>query len=101
MVYTLRTADNMIETHSVALTKQGKMMDTLVSSEKYLNTFQKLIGGLGNKMHELFNYFVASTSIYEFINILRQGVNIVKEFDTALVEMRKVSDESVSTLKSF
>ena len=101
MVYTLRTADNMLETHTVSIDKYGQMMDRLSSSTKYLSPLQQLFSGVANKARELFNYFAASTSIYEVINILRKGVSIIKDFDDALTEMRKVSDESISSLKSF
>jgi hypothetical protein len=66
-----------------------------------LNPLQKLIGGVKGKFGELFNYMVASTSIYEFVNMIKQAVNVVKEFDDALVEMRKVADEPLSVLKNY
>ena len=31
----------------------------------------------------------------------KQGLEVVKEFDTALTEMRKVSDEPINNLKNF
>jgi hypothetical protein len=40
-------------------------------------------------------------SFYRVIGVIKQAVNTVKELDTALTEMRKVSDESVGTLKDF
>lgn len=36
-----------------------------------------------------------------FIQYIRQGVKVVQEYDDALVEMRKVSDESLDSLKNF
>lgn len=42
-----------------------------------------------------------SFGIYDVINVLREGVTVVREFDTALTEMRKVSDETVSSLERF
>ena len=101
MVYTLRTADDMLETHTVSINQYGQMIDTLSQSTKYLSPLEQMISGLGGKFRELLNYFVASTSIYRVVGMLKQGVNVVKEFDTALTEMRKVSDESVASLKNF
>lgn len=40
-------------------------------------------------------------SFYDFINYLREGIAVVKDFDTALTEMRKVSDETVGSLKNY
>lgn len=46
-------------------------------------------------------YLLTYADLYEVINIAKQGVNIVRELDTALTEMRKVSDEPLSVLKDF
>jgi TP901 family phage tail tape measure protein len=40
-------------------------------------------------------------SVYSIINKLGETVETVRELDTALTEMRKVSDETVSSLKAF
>lgn len=37
----------------------------------------------------------------DIIRYIREGVSVVKELDTALTEMRKVSDETVDSLKDF
>ena len=38
---------------------------------------------------------------YEIWAQIKQGINVIRDLDTALTEMRKVSDESVSSLKEF
>lgn len=40
-------------------------------------------------------------SFYDIINLGRQGFQTIRELDTALTEMRKVSDESVESLKRY
>lgn len=37
----------------------------------------------------------------DFVRYIGEGINTVRELDTAMTEMRKVSDESVTSLKSF
>lgn len=39
--------------------------------------------------------------IYDIINVGREGITVIRELDTALTEMRKVSDETVSSLERF
>ena len=39
--------------------------------------------------------------IYDIINAGREGITVIRELDTALTEMRKVSDESLSSLERF
>lgn len=40
-------------------------------------------------------------SLYDVVRYIKSGVSVVQELDTALTEMRKVSDESVESLKNF
>lgn len=40
-------------------------------------------------------------SFYDIINAFKDGFSIVKDLDTALTEMRKVSDESINSLKEY
>lgn len=37
----------------------------------------------------------------DFIRYIREGIDVVTELDTALTEMRKVSDETVTSLKAY
>lgn len=46
-------------------------------------------------------YAASFLSFYEVLNFLKQGISVVRELDSALTEMRKVSDETVSSLKNF
>ena len=101
LTYTLRTADDMIETHTVSINQYGQMIDKLSQSSKYISPLQQAFSGLGAKVKELFTYFTASASIYRVFNTFRQGVSVVKELDTTLTEMRKVSDESLQSLKNY
>lgn len=55
-----------------------------------------------NKIKELATYWTARLfDPYRLIGSFKQIINIVKQYDDALTEMRKVSDESVSSLKEF
>ena len=101
MTYQVIDRNKMLNTYRITVDKTGEAVRELVQSEKHLNTFERLFSSVGKKFGEIFNYFVASTSIHEVINFFRQGVTVVQEFDTALTEMRKVSDETVESLKEF
>ena len=39
--------------------------------------------------------------VYDIINLGKEGFNVVRELNTALTEMRKVSDESLQSLKNY
>lgn len=53
---------------------------------------------IGNRAAQLVSYYLSFTDI---IRYAREGINVVKDLNTALTEMRKVSDESISRLKEF
>jgi len=57
----------------------------------------KLRGSFSN----LSRYLLSFASFYRVIGIFRQGITVVRELDTALTEMRKVSDETLSSLQKY
>lgn len=56
---------------------------------------------LKKRFQSLLQYVMTFMSFYEVIGLVREGVTVIRELDTALTEMKKVSDESVSSLKNF
>lgn len=69
---------------------------------KKVNTFmQSFTQGLKQRFSSLAQYLLTFVSFYRVWGTIKQGVAYIKEFDTALVEMRKVSDETVKSLKNF
>jgi len=62
---------------------------------------QQFASGLKQRMMSLGQYLLTFVSFYDIINMFKQAMSTVTEFDTAFTEMRKVSDESVSSLKRF
>nr|DAG69163.1 MAG TPA: minor tail protein [Caudoviricetes sp.] len=51
--------------------------------------------------HQLATQMAGMFGFYDVINVVKEGIGTIRELDTALTEMRKVSNESVSTLKSY
>lgn len=101
MTYQILDANKMLNTYRLTVSKTGEVTRELVSSEKHLNLFQKTIAGLGNKISELFKYAIANISVYEVFNFVKQGVGIVQEFDAAMTELYKVSNDSSESLNKF
>ena len=67
-------------------------------SEGALKSFFNMLKGKGKA---LMSYLATFASFYRIISIFRQGITYIRELDTALTEMRKVSDETVSSLRKF
>ena len=79
----------------------GKIANGTEKAKKYVTKFGEWADWLVEKWKNVGGYLLSFGSLYEIIDILKRGVDVVREFDTALTEMRKVSDESVASLKEF
>ena len=66
-----------------------------------VSTFSKLIDEFNVKLRNLATYLASFVGFYEIWGAIKQGFTYVKELDSALVEMKKVSDESTASLKEF
>lgn len=51
--------------------------------------------------HQLAAQMAGMFGFYDVINLGKEGLSIVRELNTALTEMRKVSDESLQSLKNY
>ena len=82
-------------------TNQVSLSSSSVATD-FKSGFLGLLSELQAKTKQLFVYWTAQfLNPYQLIGSFKQVINIVKEYDDALTEMRKVSDESVSSLKNF
>lgn len=70
-------------------------------AQKPISNWSKLIDELGVKFRNLATYLASFVGFYEIWGAIRQGVTYVRELDTALTEMRKVSDETITSLREF
>lgn len=83
----------------------SKLNDTLSHSIAPIgqveSTWSKLTTSIGNKVREMAAYFATFGSVYEVINVIRQGINSVREIDSALAELKKVTDETDEAYAQF
>lgn len=59
------------------------------------------VDGLKQRIRSLGQYLLSFASFYRVIGVFRKAFTIVKDLDTAMTEMRKVSEESVETLSRY
>jgi len=63
---------------------------------------KSLLSAVGEKaFYGLAGQIANFVSLYDVINVAKQGIGVVKDLDTALTEMRKVSDETLQSLKNY
>ena len=66
-----------------------------------LSGFPAFMKGLKEKTKAIAQYLFTMTSIYRIIGEVRKGIQYIKEIDLALVELRKVTDETEETYDKF
>lgn len=83
----------------------NRLKDKLTELQSKIESTGKSGDSLATKIKRKFKdvaaYFATYVSIQDAIQIIRQGFETIKEYDVALTEMNKVSDESIQTLKEF
>lgn len=57
--------------------------------------------GLMKRFKSLGQYLLSFASFYKVVDVFKQAIGVVKELDTALVELKKVSDESTQSYSNF
>ena len=80
-----------------AITKTNKASQDAATTSKFDTFGDKL----KKKFGDLGTYLASFASFYEIINVIKQGFNVIKELDTQLTEMQKVSNESLSNLQAY
>ena len=80
---------------------EGQFSETFGSPVKKISSFSKFLDELNAKFRNLATYLLSFVGFYEIWGAIRQGITYVRELDTALTEMRKVSDETTQSLREF
>lgn len=78
---------------SISLVEKG--------TKRVKSAWTSFVDGLKKRFESLAQYLLTFVSFYRVWGTIKQGVTYIKELDSALTEMRKVSDETVKSLKNF
>lgn len=80
-------------------TGQYRMQETVIS--RNLNFLQKIGKTLSDSFGYMASYFSGYMVANKVFSELQNGIQVVRDMDTALTEMRKVSSESVDSLRQL
>lgn len=72
-----------------------------VETKKYQTGFEKFMDSLAGKWQEVARYLMSFGSLYRVWAVLKQGVQYVREVDSALTELKKVTDETEESYERF
>ena len=83
----------------------NKAMGTIAVATKKVqepeSAFKTLADELTTKWRGFFTTLASFTGFTQLWGYFKQGLNTIREFDAALTEMQKVSDETISTLQDY
>lgn len=70
-------------------------------TKESLSETQKFFASLKHSFQNVARYITSFGSVYRIFAIIRQGVTYVKEIDSALTELKKVTDETDASYERF
>jgi len=70
-------------------------------TKKVQSALSSFLDGFKGRVRSLAQYFLATISIYDVWRVIKQGIQHVKEIDSALTELKKVTDETETSYKRF
>lgn len=102
VTYTIKEQDGALTKMKMTYDNiSGSINQVAVSSQKAMSGMQKFGTELTNKFKDVAKYFLSFVSVFEIINIFKQGLGVIKSLDTAMVEVRKVTDETEASYNKF
>lgn len=79
----------------------GTLTKSIGTVNKTKSAWESFTDKVGNKVKEMGAYFATFGSFYEVIAVIRQGITYVREIDSALTELKKVTDETDAAYNKF
>lgn len=102
LTYSFKDQNKNIHTCKLSVEDYGETIrNTNVNSAKHVGLLSKAFNSLKDKLLQIFKYVSAYEIFYKVVNAIRDGVEIVKELDSAMTEMKKVTHDSDEALQSF
>ena len=96
--YTIKTGSHEFKEYELAVRKAG---GAIVSVEGVTKRTETFLDAFKRKFGEILRYFSASSLIYKAFNELRKGIQYIREIDSALTELKKVTNETEETYDKF
>ena len=100
--FTLKNSDGTISNMSASFDKlKTSIGSAAAKADKFESAFSGFIGGVSKEMGKLLRYFTARFGIDELFQAFRTGVQYVRDIDSALTELKKVTSETDATYERF
>ena len=102
VVFAVKNGDGTFTQMTATFTDARNEIVALAGDTKKVQTaFSSFIDGFKGRVKSLSQYFLATISIYDAWRVIKQGVTYVREIDSALTELKKVTDETDESYAKF
>lgn len=102
LAYSVRTGKHEVQEMTAVLNPLTNELRVQKGAVKEAATgWEAFVSGLKGKMSSIVQYLVSITSIQDVFRYMREGVQYVKEIDSALTELKKVTDETDASYARF
>ena len=98
LTYTVKTGANEFTQYTASV--RG-LDGALVSVQGQTKRTETIFEGLRRKTKEILMYFGGSSMIYKALAEVKKGIQYVREIDSALTELKKVTDETEESYERF
>ena len=102
MIFTVRNSDGTFARVTAAINNTRTAIDAVTGEAKEAaGTLGKFWNELKGKFGSILSYTMASVSIHDFVRIIKQGATYVRDIDSALTELKKVTNETDVAYSQF
>lgn len=98
LTYTVKTGAHEFTEYTAAVRRADNSLVSVQGTTKRTETF---LEATKRKMKEISSYMSGMMLFYRAMSVFRQGLQYIKEIDTALTELKKVTDETEETYSKF
>lgn len=100
--YTVKNADGTFTEFTAVLDSTGtKIVNVAGKTKESTSLFKSAFGSLKKKSKEILTYMTSMGVMTRVIGQIKQGIQYVKDIDSALTELKKVTDETDETYAKF
>lgn len=102
LIYTIDNGDGTFTKAKASIDNLGTaIVETAGDTKKAIGKFESYFSGVGEKFRSISQYLISMFGFQEMIQQLRLGIGYVKEIDSALTELKKVTNETDSVYDNF
>lgn len=102
LTYSFKDVDKNIQTCKLSVDDFGRSIrNTVTKSSQHVGLFSRVFDSLKDKLIQITKYVSAYEIFYKAVNAIKSGIEVVKELDLAMTEMKKVTNESQQALDTF